>query len=121
MGDFNATGPASRMSMAEMLYGIRAATSSAVRFTWVPESFLGAQKLAPWSDLPAWVPGDPLMYVSVKRAVAAGLTFRPLADTVRDTLTWDKARPAAERAKRAAGMSRTREAEALAAWHRTTR
>jgi 2'-hydroxyisoflavone reductase len=121
MGDFNATGPASRMSMAEMLYGIRAATSSAVRFTWVPESFLSEQKLAPWSDLPAWVPGDPLMYVDVRRAVAAGLTFRPLADTVRDTLVWDKGRPAAERAKRAAGMSRAREAEVLAAWHRKTR
>lgn len=117
MGDFNATGPAARMSMAEMLYGIRAVTTAPVKFTWVPEKFLGEQKLGPWGDIPAWVPGDPLMFVNVQRAVAAGLTFRPLADTVRDTLAWDKQRPAAERAKRGAGMSRAREAEVLAAWH----
>jgi len=116
MGDFNATGPTGRMSIAEMLYGIRAVTAAPVSFTWVPESFLEEQKASPWSDIPAWSPGEPLMYVDVSRAVAAGLTFRTLADTARDTLAWDKARPAAERAKRAAGMSRAREKELLAAW-----
>ncbi len=115
-GDFNATGPATRMSMAEMLYGCRAATSAPVEFTWVTEDFLAEQKVAVWSDLPAWSPGEPLMYVSVKRAVDAGLTFRPLAVTAADTIAWDKARPAAERAKRAAGMSRAREGELLALW-----
>jgi 2'-hydroxyisoflavone reductase len=115
-GDFNATGPTSRMSMAEMLYGCRAATSAAVEFTWVPEDFLAEQKVAVWSQLPAWAPGEPLMFVSVKRAVEAGLTFRPLAVTAADTIAWDKARPAAERAKRAAGLPRGREAELLAAW-----
>lgn len=117
MGNFNATGPTGRMSIAEMLYGIRATTATPVSFTWVPESFLEEQKVAPWSDMPAWSPGEALMYVNVSRAVAAGLTFRPLADTVQDTLEWDKARPAAERAKRAAGMTRARERDVLAAWH----
>lgn len=115
-GTFNATGPATRMTFAEMLAGCRASTSAAVSFTWVPESFLAEQKLRIWSDLPAWAPGDPLMYVSVARAVAAGLTFRPLALTAMDTIAWDKARPAAERAKRAAGITRAREAEVLALW-----
>jgi 2'-hydroxyisoflavone reductase len=115
-GDFNATGPTSRMSMAEMLYGCRAVTSAAATFTWVPEDFLAQQKAAVWSEIPAWAPGDPLMFVSVKKAVAAGLTFRTLATTAADTIAWDKARPAAERAKRAAGMSRAREAEILTAW-----
>jgi 2'-hydroxyisoflavone reductase len=85
------------MSMAEMLYGCRAATSAAVEFTWVPEDFLAEQKVAVWSQLPAWAPGEPLMFVSVKRAVDAGLTFRPLAVTAADTIAWDKSRPAAER------------------------
>jgi 2'-hydroxyisoflavone reductase len=116
-GDFNATGPATRLTFAEMLAGCRAVTSSAVRFTWVSEAFLAEQKAAIWSEIPAWAPGDPLMYVDVSRAVAAGLTFRPLAETARDTIAWDKARPAAERAKRAAGMTRERETQLLAAWH----
>ncbi len=117
MGNFNATGPTGRMSIAEMLYGIRAVTAAPVSFTWVSESFLEEQKVAPWSDIPAWSPGEPLMYVNVSRAVAAGLTFRPLAVTARDTIEWDKTRPSAEREKRAAGMSRTREKELLGTWH----
>lgn len=118
LGDFNATGPATRLTFGEMLAACRAVTSSAVRFTWVPEEFLAAQKVAIWSELPAWAPGDPLMYVDVSKAVAAGLTYRPLAETARDTLAWDKARPAAERATRAAGMPRARETELLALWHK---
>jgi 2'-hydroxyisoflavone reductase len=116
MGVFNATGPATRLSMAEMLAGCRASTSAVVSLTWVPESFLAEQQLRIWSDIPAWAPGDPLEYVSVARAVAAGLTYRPLAVTAMDTIAWDKARPAAERSKRAAGIPRAREAEVLARW-----
>ncbi|MBK8250153.1 MAG: NAD-dependent epimerase/dehydratase family protein [Gemmatimonadetes bacterium] len=120
-GAFNGTGPATRMTFAEMLAGCRASTTSAVSFTWVPESFLAEQKLRIWSDIPAWAPGDPLMYVSVARAVAAGLTYRPLATTAMDLIAWDKARPAAEREKRAAGITRAREAEVLAAWKQRSR
>ncbi|MDX1395206.1 MAG: NAD-dependent epimerase/dehydratase family protein [Gemmatimonadota bacterium] len=116
-GDFNGTGPASRMSMAEMLYGIRAVTSEPVEFTWADESFLEAQGVRPWADMPSWMPGDALSYVSVERAIAAGLTYRPLAVTARDTIEWDMTRPAAERENRQAGITREREAELLAAWH----
>ena len=56
------------------------------------------------------------MYVDVRDAVAAGLTYRPLAATARDTLVWDKARPAEERANRGFGMSRARERAVLDAW-----
>ena len=115
-GDFNATGPAARMSMAEMLYGIRAATSTPVEFTWVPEDFLEEQGVRPFGDLPAWAPGADLMYVDVDRALASGLTFRPLAVTSRDTVDWDGTRPAEERNNRRAGMSREREREVLDAW-----
>ena len=118
LGNFNATGPAGRLSMAEMLYGCRAVTAAPVEFTWVSEDFLAEQKVAVWSDLPAWTPGDPLMFVNVKRAVDAGLTFRPFAVTALDTIVWDKARPAADRAKRGAGMTRARETELLALWRR---
>jgi 2'-hydroxyisoflavone reductase len=119
-GDFNATGPASRMSMAEMLYGIRAATSAPVQFTWVSEDFLQEHGVRPWSDLPSWIPGDPLMNVSIDRALAAGLTFRPLAVTVRDLLEWDRGRPAGSRTGPPPGLAPEREKELLAEWHRRT-
>jgi len=120
-GDFNATGPAGRMSMATMLDRVGSATSGTYELTWVPEPFLEQEGLRPWSDLPAWIPGDPLMFVDVRRAVGAGLTFRALTDTARDTLAWDRARPAEERENRAAGMSREREREVLARWSATLR
>ena len=59
----------------------------------------------------------PLVALGWANAVAAGLTFRPLGVTARDTLEWDKARPAEERANRRFGMSREREREVLDAWH----
>ena len=115
-GDFNATGPGERLSMGSMLEQIGSVIETPYELTWIPESFLEAQGVAPWSDLPAWIPGDPLMFVDVRDAVAAGLTFRPLAVTARDTLAWDKARPAEERANRRFGMSRERERDVLDAW-----
>ena len=116
VGDFNATGPAERLSMGSMLDQIGLATEKPYELTWVPESFLQAQGISPWQDLPAWIPGDPLMFVDVRDAIDSGLTFRPLVDTARDTLNWDKARPTGERANRRFGMSRERESEVLDAW-----
>lgn len=115
-GVFNATGPESRLSMAEMLYGIRAVTGGDVRFTWVPTDFLEAQSVAPWGDMPVWIPGSPILNVRIDRALAAGLTFRPLADTVRDTLAWQATRSEERRSTLRAGLSAEREAEVLQAW-----
>ncbi len=120
-GSFNGVGPASRLSMAEMLYGIRAAFSAPVGFTWVPTDFLEEQEISPWQDIPSWAPGDPLMFVDNAPAIATGLTFRPLAMTAADTVAWERSRPLAERSTRPDarfGISRKKEAEVLAAWHK---
>jgi len=117
IGRFNATGPGTRMSMAEMLYGIRAITSTPGTITWVPFDFLREHEVRPWSDMPAWIPNDPIGFVSVERAVAAGLTYRPLADTALDTLHFHESRPEEERGNMQAGISPEREREVLAAWH----
>lgn len=119
-GTFNAVGPAHRLSMAEMLYGIKAVTTAGAQFTWVPASFLEAQKVAPWGDMPVWVPpqGEYAGFgaIGISRALAAGLTFRPLADTAQATLAFHESRPAERQAKLRAGITPEREAEVLAAW-----
>lgn len=125
-GTFNATGPRGRMSMAEQLYGIRAAFNGDkdLSFTWVPSAFLAEQQVAPWSQMPTWIPSsDPehvISKTSIARAVAAGLTFRPLATSAVDALEWVRALPEATRAQvvKNAGITREREAEVLAAWKR---
>lgn len=116
-GRFNATGPGTRMSMSEMLHGIKAVTSTPGSLTWVPFTFLREQGVRPWSDLPAWLPNDPISFVSVERGVAAGLTFRPLAQTALDTLHFHRSRPLEAQNDMQAGISPEREREVLEAWH----
>ncbi|MEE8133677.1 MAG: NAD-dependent epimerase/dehydratase family protein [Gemmatimonadales bacterium] len=117
VGTFNATGPGSRLSMAEMLYGIRAVTSTPVEFTWVDLEFLQRHGVRPWSDMPVWIPRDPIAFVRVDRAISAGLTFRSLADTARDTIDWHATRSDEARASMRAGLEADREAELLEMWH----
>ncbi|MDQ6764729.1 MAG: epimerase, partial [Verrucomicrobiota bacterium] len=54
----------------------------------------------------------------IKRALAQGLTFRPLEETARDTLAWFKTQPAERREKLKAGITPQKETEVLAAWHK---
>ena len=79
-------------------------------------------KVAPWSDMPVWVPpqGEEAgaNQISNKRALAKGLTFRPLSITARDTLAWFKSQPAQRQIKLKAGLTSEREVEVLAAWHK---
>jgi 2'-hydroxyisoflavone reductase len=124
-GTFNAAGPASPITMAEQLYGIRAAFDGNrdVRFTWVPADFLEAHKISAWGDMPTWIPrSEPdhaVMNVDNRRAIAAGLTFRPLATSAVDALAWFDAAPADARARmlESAGLSPERERATLVAWH----
>ena len=119
-GVYNATGPATPLTIGGMLEGIKTALGSNAKFTWVPADFLEKEKVEPWSDMPVWVPptGEDggLGAVSIKRALDKGLTFRPLAETARDTLAWFKSQPKERQEKLKAGITAEREAEVLAAW-----
>ncbi len=119
-GTFNATGPEHALDMREMLATIAAAIHADVRLTWVPANFLEAHKVGAWGDMPVWVPGqdDSAGFAerSIRAALAAGLTFRPLALTASDTLDWYRGQPADRQAKLKAGLSLAREEEVLASW-----
>ena len=123
-GTYNATGPDKPLTIAELLHGIKAVTTAGAQFTWVPADFLAEQQVRGWRDLPVWVPQNPgnagFATRSVAKAVAKGLTFRPLAVTAKDTLDWAGTRTAEQQQAlaegRVAGLSAAREAEVLAAW-----
>jgi 2'-hydroxyisoflavone reductase len=120
LGTFNATGPAHSLLMKEMLNGIDAGIHAAPQLIWVPNSFLEAQKVEAWTDMPVWVPsrGDTGGFAkrSIAKALGAGLTFRPLATTAADTLAWFKEQPAERQAHLKAGLATAREQELLAKW-----
>jgi len=116
-GIYNATGPAARLTIKGMLDGIKTGLGSNATFTWAPANFLEKEKVAPWSDMPVWVPPAAeggMSDVSIKHALEHGLTFRPLAETTRDTLTWFKSLPKERQEKLHAGLTKEREAEVLA-------
>ena len=110
--------------MAEMLYGIKGVTTAGAQFTWVPAEFLTQQKVRGWRHMPVWMSptGRNVAFSdkSNEKAVKAGLTFRPLAVTAKDTLEWNKTRPEADLKTLAAGgkagISLEQEADVLKAW-----
>jgi 2'-hydroxyisoflavone reductase len=116
-GIYNATGPTKPLEIGQMLDEIKDALHSSAAFTWLPAEFLQQQKVQAWSDMPVWA-GDELGLARTKidRALAKGLTFRPLAETARDTLAWFKSLPQERQSKLRAGLTPEREAEVLAGW-----
>lgn len=123
-GTYNAIGPAHPLTIGEMLHGVKAVTTAGAQFVWVPWEFLQEQKVRAWRDMTVWQPpvGRTAGYQrrEASKAIAKGLTFRPLAVTAKDTLDWHKTRPAAEQQAtlngEINGIGMKREADVIAAW-----
>ncbi len=118
IGVFQATGPSEPLTFMDMLERTKQAVDSPARLTWVTEKYLIEQKVEPWMELPLWIVGPEakgLMTVDISKALAAGLSFRSLEATARDTLAWAKTRPANHEWK--AGLDPQRETALLAGWH----
>lgn len=117
-GVFNIGGPAAPLTSAEFLYGLRAGTAAPVSFTWVEWDFLEGEGLGE-RELPGWrAPRGRYLNnarMDNRRAIAAGLRFRPLSVTARDTLEWRRG-AAADRGALRAGLSAERERAVLDAW-----
>jgi 2'-hydroxyisoflavone reductase len=121
-GTYNADGPDRVFTMGETLTACAAAAERSPRVVWADERFLLDQKVEPWMGLPLWIPeDDPDGFgpFDNRAAVGAGLAFRAVRDTARDTLAWDLARPTSGPVREDgewAGIPPEREAEVLAAW-----
>lgn len=117
-GTFNVTGPDYSLSMKQLLEQCCAATNSDASFTWVADDFLLEQGVRPWTELPLWIPKEyekaAFQAVNCDRAIRAGLSFRPLAETILDTLRWDSERP--KDAERHAGLDPEKELRLLQVW-----
>jgi 2'-hydroxyisoflavone reductase len=107
-GPFNA---ANRdVTWKALLETCRQVTGSDAELVWIDPEFLMEQEVGQWMELPMWLYEDTGLHATdVSRAVDAGLTFRPLDETVRGTL--DQAETTGD-----AGLDREREARLIAAW-----
>ena len=125
VGDFNATGPEAPLSMGGLLETCRTVVRLRRRAR-LDDATSSCSSTAPargWSCRSGSSREDaPLLQVDVSRALAAGLRFRPLEETVADTLAWARRRTRATGELASglvigeAGMAPEKEAELLAAW-----
>ena len=100
--------------MLRLLEACKAASGSDASFVWAEDEFLTENQVGAWMEMPLWIPEtDPdaagFFAIRVDKALAAGLTYRPLSETVTDTLTWARTRPADYTWR--AGLSWEREAD----------
>jgi len=114
--DYNATGPEQPLRLGEIFERCRDVSGSDAEWVCPPAEFLQEHEVQAFAELPLWV-ADPgyagFFRVDISKATAAGLTFRPLDETIAATLAWANARPADHEWK--AGLSPGREAELLKA------
>ena len=115
-GVYNAVGFHGRVALGEVLGACKCATSKPVTLTWVSEEFLQENKVGAYMQMPLWIPREGRSMVSNARATAKGLDFRPIADTIRDTLHWAKTERGDKPFTRT-GLRPEREQELLEKWH----
>jgi 2'-hydroxyisoflavone reductase len=115
-GVYNATGPSypSTLTLGRLLLACQTEEGSDARSTWVSDDFLRAAGIRPGIDLPFWMPGG-VAGVNCNKAISAGLTFRSIENTVRETLAWYNVRQSS--APLRAGITVDRETQLLRTWH----
>ncbi len=95
-GVYNVTGPAARMTFGEFLPLAKKALGSDVHFHHASDDYLRRRGVDEFMGLPLWLKrasAESFMTFNVDRALAAGLRFRPLAHTIRDTYEWARTLP----------------------------
>lgn len=94
-GIFNLTGIP--LSWAQFLSRCQAVTGSDCEFRWISEADILAEGVAPWSELPMWLPAryKPLRHfleIDTAKALRSGLKCRPIDETIGNLLDWDRTR-----------------------------
>lgn len=92
-GIYNVNGLPNSLSMKDLLEECKQVSQSDASFAWAGEELLASEKVVGWSELALWLPESAshlkgLMFINCDKAVAAGLSFRPLSETISDTWKW---------------------------------
>jgi len=95
-GTFDACTPAGMWTMGTLVEYLAASARAAGSKTvarWVDDAILARHGVTPWTGLPLWIPASDaesagFMHLPCARAIAQGLAFRPLGETIDDTAAW---------------------------------
>ena len=86
-GTFDLTGP--QLTLGELLERLRGDAT----LVWVDSQTVLDAGVTPWTELPLWLPDRDAWFL-MQRDVPTWATTRPLEETARDTLEWDRSEPA---------------------------
>jgi len=94
-GIFNAAGPASPVTRSGLMWGLRALTAEPVNFFWPDKALLTELGI----EMPMMSDDRTSTHFDNSASMAAGLSYRSLADTATDTLQWWQSQDAERRNK----------------------
>lgn len=119
-GTYNATGPDYDLQMGRLLQECETVSDGGAELVWMSEEFLEDNGVEPFTELPLWLPREyaGLQAIDCRKAIAAGLAFRPLSETITDVLEWDHTW--GKDKQPAAGLGPERERELLLVWQGAT-
>jgi len=118
-GTANVTAPAGHSTYGELLEACRDVTGGQAELVWVDDQWLAGQDVEQWTEIPLWRTAPGTWAISSARAFGAGLTCRPLRETVADTWDWmGREDPVPHERAAEIGLDGGKERELLAAWER---
>ena len=122
-GIYNTNRKPGQLTMQSVLEECKVASDSGASFTWASEDFLLREKVSAWSEMPLWLPEEAaphlkgFMFINCDKTIAVGLRFRPLSETIAETLKWYQTARSNEELK--AGIDSEKEQSLLRKWHET--
>jgi 2'-hydroxyisoflavone reductase len=92
-GVYNAGGPQNPLTMQQIVE----ACDANKEYIWIEDEFLLEKEVTVFTELPLWLPESDEQWTgffqfNTQKAIDAGLTFRPLTETIEDTLVWSQQR-----------------------------
>lgn len=118
-GPVNAVGFDGSLTVQEFLHCGKGVLNQRCSFTWASDEFLAANGVGAWVQMACWTPKHKNGHTSNARFLATGGTFRPIADTLRDTAEW--LRQTGQKLPIGQNLTRERERELLAAWKKAAK
>ena len=91
-GTFNTVSPYNELTLGPFLESVKKVINPDIKYEWVSEEFLRKKEIGCWSTLPLWVYKEIQAFFKVDsaKAIKAGLKFRPIEETIKDTHLWSK-------------------------------
>jgi 2'-hydroxyisoflavone reductase len=112
-GIFNTTGPALMITMQEFLDACNTLSGNQASLVWVSEELITSNDVG---HIPVWTPKEwrGIFQADCTRAISAGLSFRPLEQTILNTLEWHSTRASDYELK--VGLKPEKEKDLLKRW-----